>query len=183
MTIINKKKTPIYVLFAIIFVIFPTLLLTKDFLNYYPPSSEDAHTFLTLHRGDIDIVVNYLKELECDSAYISKVDGKVFYELEWHETDSGEVKGSIRRLWASGCSYICLDNKYENNTVSFVIWDRTAGDVSCGIACSVEGQTTPKTSYQVSCEEIEDGWFYYYSDYEEYRKHPSEYSEYQPRYN
>ena len=165
--ILFRKKSSITVLLsvALLFVI-----VSCNF-RFEPPSAEEAKAFLSRHREDIDIIVNYLKELEYDSAFIDvdKDSGRIFYEFDWHEIPSVNVKNSIYRLRISGCCQISKDAKQEINTISFMIWTRTMGSVDCGIACTMNGQGKPKTEFQVSCEEIGDGWFYYYDDYEEYR--------------
>ena len=157
-------------------IILAFMFLISDCLYGFEPLSKDeAAAFLIQHRDDIDTIVDYLKELESPDAYIDDNKG-VFYELSWHDIPSNEVNASVHRLQLSGCTDI---NK-EANTISFMIWSRTIGSVDCGIACTINGQGTPKTLFQVYCEGLGDGWFYYYNDYEEYRAHPSQYEESQP---
>lgn len=147
------------------------LLLSGCSLRSDGPTAEDAKAFLSGYREEIDLVVDYLKELGNDSVLIHK--GKAFYEFEWHDISSENIIASLHRLGAAGCRSIYNDD----NTISFEIWRRTRGDVDCGIACTTDRQGAPKTQYQTRCEEIGDGWFYYYDDYEEYRKDPSKYEE------
>lgn len=152
------------------------LLFLADCVNgFEPPSKDEATAFLMQHREDIDTIVDYLKELEFSYAYIEDDKG-VFYELGWHDIPSNEVNTSVHRLRLSKCTNI---NK-KANTISFEIWSRTMGGVDCGIACTIDGQGTPKTLFQINCVELCDGWFYYFDDYEEYRAHPSQYEENQP---
>lgn len=156
---------------VIVVCLFLAFLLAGCSLRNNGLTVEEAKAFLAEHRADIDLVVDYLKEPECDSALVDKGKEKVFYAFEWHDISSENVITSLRRLWAAGCKTIYRDE----NTISFEIWRRTRGDVDCGIACTIDGQGAPKTQYQIRCEEIGDGWFYYYDDYEEYRQDPSKY--------
>lgn len=163
----HNRKSLVYVCLSI------ALLLAFCFLRNEGPTAEKAKAFLTRHREDIEVVVDYLKELECDSASVDKGREKAFYKFEWHDILSEKMNTSLQRLWAAGCRTIYKDD----NTISFEIWGRTRGDVDCGIACTIDGRGMPKTQFQIRCEELEDGWFYYYDDYEEYRKDPSKYEE------
>lgn len=165
---IRKKKSILAVLLSL------TLLFVGCNVHFDMPSEEDAKAFLSRHRTDIDAIVEYLKEVEHDSAFIDvdKDSGKVFYDFDWHEISSENVKDSIHRLKIDGCCLISKDAEQEINTISLMIW--TMGSVDCGIACTMNGQGKPKTEFQVSCEEIGDGWFYFYDDYEEYRVSVSE---------
>ena len=141
-----------------------------------PPSSAEVREFLRRNQNDIDVIVSYLKTLETDSAYINNDEG-VFYEFEIHNNIPEEVKDSIRKISNQGCSTI---GKNKSNTVFFEIWYTNFGDADCGFACTIDGQGTPKTEFQIYCEELGNGWFYFYDDYEEYRSHPSKYKDNQP---
>ncbi len=154
-------------------IIIAILLISVDLFSLEQPSKEDAAVFLMQHRDDIDSIVDYLRELEVSDAYID--DKGILYELDWHDIPS-KVNTSVHRLRLSGCT----DIHKEANTISFQIWSRTMGSVDCGIACTIDGQGTPKTWFQIYHEELGDGWFYYYDDYEEYRAYPSQYEENQP---
>lgn len=158
-------------------IILLSLLFIDCFQGFEPPSKEEATAFLMQHREDIDTVVEYLSELEFSYAYIED-DERVFYDLGWHIIPSNNVNTSVHRLQLSGCTKI---NK-KANTISFQIWSRTMGSVDCGIACTIGGQGTPKTEFQIYCEDLGNGWFYYIDDYEEYRAHPTKYEENQPWY-
>ncbi len=151
------------------------LLLVGCGFRYDPPSAEDANVFLAQNREDINIIVDYLKELEYDSAFVDKDNGEIFYEFKYHTIESKDVKTGIRHLWSSGCEHISIRKK--DNTIYFEIWSRTMGDVACGISCTIDGNVYPKVEFQTECEPISDGWFYYYADYEEYRANRSKYDE------
>lgn len=151
------------------------LLFSSCSLRYTAPSAEDAKKFLDRNRDSIEIIVDYLAELESDLAFIDKDDETIFYDFERHEIPSEEVKTCIDRLWRSGCIHISKQNVQETDTISFEIWHRTMGDADCGIACTISGQGKPYTEFQISCESIDETWFYYYDNYEEYRQNPARY--------
>lgn len=153
--------------------LFLALLLSGCSLCNDGLTAEDAKAFLSGYREELDLVIDFLKELGNDSVFIEKGKEKAVYEFEGHDISSENVVASLRLLWAAGCRSIYKDD----NTISFEIWRRTRGDVDCGIACTIDRQGAPKTQYQTRCEEIGDGWFYYYDDYEEYRKDSSKYEE------
>ena len=171
---IRRKGRILIVLLAI------ALLLPGCSLRYDPPSAAAARKFLTQNREDIYVIVDFLKELDQDFTFIDDDEGTIFYEFDHHEIPSAEVKASIRRLWQNGCVNITKNDLQDVNTINFEIWYRTIGDVDCGIACTIDGEGTPKTEFQIMHEEIGDGWFYYFDDYEEYRTDPSKFEEYQP---
>lgn len=162
------------------------LFLSGCSLRFDPPSPAEAREFLDRHREDIDLVTAYLLELDADYAFISKSllknPGKVFYAFETHDISSKEVVAAVRRLWRAGCTVMKKDDQNDNHTLSFMLWSRTMGSVDCGIAFVIGGEGTPKTAFQTMHEEIGDGWFYYYDDYEAYRSHPSQYADDQPLY-
>ena len=153
-------------------------------LRYYPPTEEKAGTWLEKHRKDVDIVANYLKGLEYDDAFFHKSwnddNTAVWYEFEWHYVPSEEVRKSVRRLWRAGCLSIDKNDDTNANTIYFMIFSRTIGGVDCGIACTIDGHGTPKTQCQIRHEQIDNGWFYVYNGYEEWRRNPSQYEENQP---
>lgn len=157
------KKRLLIALFAFI------LLLSGCAFN--PPSAEDAKVFLTQNQSEIDVIVEYLRGLNADSVLISNASGTIFYDFEDHEIESNGVQASIRHLWGAGCKSIYKSDR--NNAISFEIWYQSVGGEDCGIACTIDGQGVPKTEYQIRCELITDNWFYYFDDYEEYRKHPT----------
>lgn len=140
-----------------------------------PPKPETVATFLENNQHDLDAVVDYLKNLDTDHAYIHKYAETVFYEFEYHEIVSDEIKICLQHLWEAGCDDITIENR--DNTVYFELWSRTRGGVSCGISCTLNGHGLPKAEYQTECTPISNGWFYYLSDYEEHRKNPSKYDE------
>jgi len=141
-----------------------------------PPTPDDAEAFLKNNQHDIDVVVSFLKSIDtADHAYIDRNDTTVFYEFEYHEITPKDVRTSLRHLWSAGCECISIQN--GDNTVYFEMWRRTMGNVSCGISCTLNGQGVPKAELQTECTPISKGWFYYFADYEEYRKSPSKYDE------
>lgn len=158
-------------------------LLFSVLLPHNPPTLEEAKAFRDQHREDMDTVVDYLLSLETDHAFISRElkrdPGKVFYDFEWHDIASKDVKDSVRRLWRAGCTIMEKDE--ASNTVSFMIWSRSAGQADVTLAFTIDGQGEPKTEFQIAHEEMGDGWFYCYDDYEEYRSHPSSYAQFQPK--
>ncbi len=127
---------------------------------------------------DIDRIVEYLKGLDADDATLSP--GRVFYDFEYHDISSKNIKVAVLRLWRAGCTSIVKDDKYDGNTISFNIWSRTRGSLDVEIACTIDGRGTPKTQCQVYSEEIDDGWYYIFEDYEEWRKYPSKYRNLNP---
>ena len=180
MKAIHEKTT------AIIMLLTAILLLSACSFRDDPPSADEARRFLNENREDIDRLVEYMMSMEYDDIFISKPlnrnPGKVFYEFEWHDISSKEVIASVRGLWRAGCTIIQKDDQNENNTIFFMIWQPMWGERDCGIAITINGHGTPKTQFQTRHAEIGDGWFYYFNDYEEYRIHPSQYAEYQPKY-
>ena len=177
----QRGKQPVGILVAVFLTLFVCrlcLFFTGVSLRPDPPTAEEAKAFLTRHRDDIGIVVEYLKDLDQDYASIKYIynHGTVFYDYVDHDISSKEVTASLRRLWFAGCTTIGKND----NTISFMIWTHIIYDVDCGIACTIDGQGTPKTEFQTKLKQIGDGWFYYYDDYEEYRAHPSKYEENQP---
>lgn len=136
--------------------------------HYYdPPTPEDADTFLKNNLHDIEVIVDYLKALDTDHAYIGRNQSTVFFEFEHHDIIQEDVRDSLGQLWSNGCESITI--RRRDNTVYFEIWGRTRGNVSCGIACTLDGQGLPKAELQTECTPISNGWFYYFADYEEYR--------------
>lgn len=133
------------------------------------PKAADMSASLVGNRADYKIVADYLRELDYDHAFISSSDGHCFYGLKFHFIESDEVRTSIENLWRNGCERICKDAENGNQTIWFQLWHRTRGSLDCGLACTINGRGLPQAEFQTYCEEIASGWFYYFSDYEEYR--------------
>lgn len=174
------KKLFLILAFFAVALLLPGCSILNEFRE--PPSSAEAKEFLTKHRDEIDCVVEYLKELDCDDAWIHGGGGSIFYEFDDHLISSAKVRSSVRKLWLAGCSDISKDDENENNTISFTFFSRTRGSIDCEIACTINGSGAPKTQFQIYREEIGDGWYYVYNDYEEWRCHPKQYEEFQPDY-
>ena len=130
------------------------------------PSVESLSELLRENKADFETVANYLICLDGD-AFIDKNDGTVFVNFSYQQVSPADVANSVSRLFTLGCKSI--STLYANNTISFEFWNRTRGDVSCGIACTISGDGTPEAEFQTERTEICDGWFYYYADYEQYR--------------
>ena len=94
-----NKNVLLLILFAMIF-------CTGCHYGYEPLSSEKADAFLKSNSEDIDVIVEYLKELEYDSAVIDKNNGTIFFEYEYHKIMSNDVNNSIRHVWSNGCERI-----------------------------------------------------------------------------
>ena len=133
------------------------------------PTISKISSSLSDNREHYEILVEYLKELQYDYASISSDDGTVFYDFSDHEIESKLVRNSIHSLWKNGCEFICKDATNGNNTIWFQLWHQTKGGLDCGLACTIDGTGNPNAVFQTECEQIDTGWYYYYSDYEEYR--------------
>ena len=156
--------------FLLLFLLFDCCVIgCTRFLT--PPTSEEADKFLKNNWHDIDAVVNYLRTIDAEYAFV--VGTTISYEFTDHEIIQEDVKTCLQRLWRAGCKLISIQN--GDNTIYFEIWNRIYGDVGCGIACTINGQGFPKVEMQTECKLISFGWFYYLADYEEYRKSPSKY--------
>lgn len=140
---------------------------------YDPPTPEDADEFFKNNQQAIDIVVDYLRSIDAESAHIDRSSTTVWYAFEHHDITETDVIDGLRRLWKAGCEAISIS--YGRNTISFEIWYRTRGDIGCGIACTIDGRGYPKAELQTECTPISDGWFHYVADYEKYRISPSKY--------
>lgn len=146
----------------------------RDFAK--PMTADEVLEFLEENHADIELVRDYLRDLPCESAYISNGDGSVFYEFASHEIQSREVKGAVRRLWREGCEEILMGREEETgrNTISFQLWHRTIGSLDGGLACTVDGTGVPHVQFQTAYEDLGGGWFWYYADYEAWRTLPQE---------
>ena len=150
--------------------------------------------FLRKNRKDIEIVVDYLKELQYDDVFVDDNDGMITYGknvkdnegienyvIIHTEISSQEVVSSIKNLWKAGCELINKDGRHGNkNTINIQIWHgklggAVGGNRMYGLACTINGQGMPMAEFQTKCEVIENGWFYYYSDFEEWRLDPDKY--------
>lgn len=156
---------------AIVFTM--SLLLAGCSFRYSPPSSEEAKEFLYQNKESIKAIADYLINLEYESIIIDKDDGSAFYNYEYHDIANESIRSHLRNIWRAGCTRIEKDDVRENNTISLEIWYRTMGDADCGIACTINGQGKPNTEFQICCESIDQTWFYYYDNYEEYRQDPA----------
>lgn len=152
-------------------VIFAFIALCVNLIgcNTERPTISYMSSSLSDNREHYEILVKYLKELESDYVFIRSDDGLVFYNSSDHEIESDIVRSSIHSLWESGCEFICKDATNGNNTIWFQIWHRTRGALDCGLACTIDGTGNPSVEFQTELEEIDAGWYYYFSDYEKYR--------------
>lgn len=154
--------------FLVIIVAF-ALCIVLPGCNTERPTSSDMTSSLLSNREHYETLTKYLNELQFDYVSIRSDDGTVFYGFSDHEIESDIVRASICSLWKNGCEFVCKDATNGNNTIWFQLWHRTRGGLDCGIACTIDGTGTPSVEFQTELEEIDEGWYYYFSDYEKYR--------------
>lgn len=129
-------------------------------------NKEDALFYLKRDEEDITTITNYLKNLEYTWVTISYSSDYITVnedgEIKKESISDESVKTAIDNLIIEK-GYVRINK--NRNTIEFNMHSGFS-DVSKGIACSIDGTSTPSIDYLTRLEEIEDGWYYYETKYE-----------------
>lgn len=120
---------------------------------------------------DIQIVVDFITNLEYSSVDISSADGTMLADLETMKIEDENVNSAVKRLLGTP---LAKERQYysvykSGNTIEFCQWS-SPHDIGCGIAYSINETYTPRIQY---CTELvplsQSGWYYYVDDYNTWR--------------
>lgn len=133
-----------------------------------PPNKEKMEKYFQRDKDDLKIVADYLGELDYSYVTIDKSgveSGQMFTgaSTRYQKIDDKTVMESLKRLLKNKMYKIVGKN---NNTIFFQKWRFLEKDR--GIAVNEEGPIL--VEFLIKSEPLsETGWYYYESDYEEYR--------------
>ena len=137
------------------------------------PTATEMEDFFQVHQEDFEIIVNYL--LTDDHTYIliddatgTMLTGTAVSPLSETVIADEDALSRLQLLFQKGCKSITKD--LDNNLISFEFWRKPISSVSKGIVYAVRSNAEPNVEFLTELKSfIEDGWYYYVSDYEQWR--------------
>ena len=136
-----------------------------------PPNVEAVEDHFQNNRETIQIVVDFLLNIDCPSVYINTTDGTMLADLDRIEIKDNKANNAIKRLLGSS---LFAKKQYrfiirERNTIIFAQWSNSQ-QVGCGIAYSINKEVSPSIQYCTKLVPLsENGWYYYVDDYNTWR--------------
>ena len=165
------KKTLISVIWIVALIslvgggLFCLFLYTMDSANTVQGTPEE---WLNSSANELNLVVEYLTSYNESEIHI-ETDGTLrigeYPTTRVEDVKDEEVVSAISVLRSKGYRHISrIDNTIR------VVCKSKFRDFNSGIAYSINGEDEPKLTYLTKIEPLsEDGWYYYESDYNEWR--------------
>lgn len=161
----KKNKAAYLCVFLLVCILLLVTLNHKS--SNYPPSIESVQKQYYEHSEDIQIIIDFLLSVNYEDIFIRENDGWMLADLNSVPIDEEKVCMAIDRLLTNRAFYHIVKN---GNTIYLLQW-KGIRDVGCGIAYSINGINNPEIEYVTQLVPLSnDGWFYYVSDYEEWRR-------------
>ena len=135
-----------------------------------PPDKEKMEKCFQQDKANLRVIIDYLSNLEYSYVSIDKfsVENGVMFtgaDSRYQKIDDKTTLECLNRL-LNNKKYIVIGKSY--NTIFFQKWRFLEKDR--GIAVSVNKGELPVVEFMVESEMLsETGWYYYASDYEEFR--------------
>ena len=153
-----------------------TLTLIPESCLRQPPSVEDVESFMKKNWNEIVVVNDYLLGFENKDVLIYHDrfhdEDEILVDLDHQRIEDDAVMEALRSLWKEGCTIISKDihGVEPSHAISYDIWTRTVGGVSCGFAYAIDHTQPPELQYQTELVALSiEGWYYYVENYEEWR--------------
>ena len=133
-----------------------------------PPDHDQIEDVFEANQEDFQMLADYMTGLGCDSI-IDAADGRIFRcdTFSYEQINDKEIEKCIRRLLGKR---IIIEASKDDNTVEFYMWGHYIQPIGCGAAYSIDGSGELDVQFLLRQEPLsEPGWYYYYSDYNEWR--------------
>ena len=132
------------------------------------PKPEDGEECLSATIDNLTIVAEFFSDYEYDNIFVRADDGTMTLLLKGEEKISDKtVVDAIKALYDDG--FKTITKSKENNAIAFLRWTKF-NDFGAGLAYSIDKTKEPSVTYQTELISLsEDGWYYYESDYNEWR--------------
>lgn len=150
----------------VLFLLVISLVLTGC-VKEEPPSIDVVQQYFQDNRDDIQVVVDYMLSTNYEYIVIKSDDGSIWADYEETAIHSENVQRSLKNLLNTG--YFLKFKKWEN-TIDIMCWMAFVVEIDCGIAYTINGVDEPEIEYATEMIPLnENGWYYYVSDYEQWR--------------
>ena len=131
-----------------------------------PPSADSVKTAFLSKKDDIIIVINYMIDSGYNDIQIRNASGMIWADFEDVQITDASVITALCNLFET-YKFISKDGM----TITLLQWTAPVRDIGCGLCYSLLPSTLPKVEYATEMIKItESGWYYYVSDYEEWRR-------------
>lgn len=131
------------------------------------PGIEAAEEYLNRDLDDLQRIIQWMQSTKYKSIAFWRNENFMLAELE-HLSIDESIRPTLNRLYKNGYQFISM--RIEENTVVFKYWSRTIGGRSCGLAYVLDGENLPEVQFMTESKPLSvKGWYYYFSDYEEWR--------------
>jgi hypothetical protein len=175
----SKYKVVQFVFITVLIIIFVynIVIYAISFIAFSPvfmPSKESVEKDLQHYKTELLDVVNYLGDHNDTFIYITDADETKTTYIKDHQIGIVESKIEDKKI-IDAIDHIVDNGKFNvisGNSGHFIEFQKWATlDKSCGIVYSFTGEQ-PNIEFLTNLESLEEkGWYYYISDYNEYRRH------------
>lgn len=154
---------------VVIAVIVGAFFVILNVVPYYA-SQENAEKVFRRNKDEFIIVAEYMADNNYISVQVDKNVNKVYgvtggFTVRPEEITDKNVVNAVERLFSRGIITI----HGHRNSIIFLRW-RRFNDFGAGIVCSIDAGEEPTADYLTKLEPLPvDGWYYYESDYNEWR--------------
>lgn len=131
------------------------------------PGPDEIAAQFRQDRADIQPIADYFLTAQYESIYIQDTDESMFADFSRIPIDES-IKAPVLRLIRDR-NYHSIDKHADSNALQFSMWtDHRERD--CGVVYAIDPGTPPEIQFRTRLEPMpEDGWYYYVSDYNQWR--------------
>ena len=135
-----------------------------------PPDIDEIYRDFQENQEDFQLVADYFVCMDYQSVFINYDDE--FFWADFHQYPFDEMDEEVYNI----INYMLKEKGYlgisKNNTqlcVEFRMWTDYRS-IDCGVVYAICNDTMPQPEFAVELVPLhEDGWYYYVSDYDEWR--------------
>ena len=155
------------------FFVFITLLFSCisgcSLLRNDPPTISEIQEVFDRDKEYLLLITDYLINADYSKIFILEDCETANADLEVILIDDATAVSAFKQLKNRG--YTSFSK--SGNTIRFGIWTKF-NDTGCGIAYSIDGKEISVQYMTESAPLLEDGWYYYVSDFNEWRSRQHE---------
>lgn len=137
-----------------------------------PPSVDKIESIFQKNQDDIQYVTEWLLNLEYEHVFFSRDDlarGEVWADFSHIPLEPDILERVKRLMWIVTDGIGPISKSSMDNAITFSLMRDSFG-AECGVVYAIDSTREPCVEFQISVEPIsEENWFYFYSDYEEWR--------------
>lgn len=158
------KKVIGFIMFIATFIV---LLTLSQCAKQDTPSFESISTEFQKSQAHVQTVADYFLTSEFKTIYIRSTDEPLFADFSYIPIDDS-IKSAVSSL-LEGQGYVELTKEADWNALVFTTWTDHL-ERECGFVYAIDNTNLPTVEFLTKLEPLSEvGWYYYVSDYNEWR--------------